>query len=89
MPNAQSVGGRVLLSEAFVTNIVDEFPSEAQHNERTGGLPRTYGSSKATNAPDGEYQMHSPQEDECNIADDRVTNIRVDFRAKHRVYNKY
>ena len=71
MPNAQSVGERVLSSETLVTNIADELPSEAQRNERTGGLPRTYEAFVR------------------NIADDRVTNIRVDFRAKHRVYNEY
>ena len=50
----------MLPSEALITDIVDEFPSEAPRNERTGGLPRTYGSSKATNTPDGECRMHSP-----------------------------
>ena len=54
MLNAQSVGGRVLPSEALITNIADKFPSEAPHNEKTGGLPRMYGSNKATNTPDGE-----------------------------------
>ena len=50
----------MLPSEALVTNIADELPSEAPRNKWMGGLPRMYGSSKATNAPDHECLVHSP-----------------------------